>query len=203
MKTLIIHPKDRSTTFLEKTYENIPDDQKTVLTGGVSQDKIIELIKEHDRIMMMGHGCPSGLFNTYDSKFLKFGVDPESEDFNEHIMKNYCGLVINHQMVKHLKEKECVFIWCNADMFVEQFPELKGFYTGMFISEVGESFAMGVPSPQSEVDESNYGFVEIFGKYVNEPCSVIHENVLKDYGEMTEKNRVAKYNHERLYLINE
>jgi hypothetical protein len=77
---------------------------------------------------------------------------------------------------------------------------LKGFYSGMFISEVGEALYCGLPgTQQDEVDESNYGFVNIIGKYINEDKNVIYENVMKEYGIIAEENPVALYNHNRLY----
>ena len=60
MKTLIIHPKDESTQFLDIVYNPIPN--KTIITGGVTQKELIKLIEEHDRVMMCGHGSPYGLF---------------------------------------------------------------------------------------------------------------------------------------------
>lgn len=47
MTTLIIHPKDPSTRFLEVIYKNIPD--KTVITGRTQKNKIASLIESHDR----------------------------------------------------------------------------------------------------------------------------------------------------------
>ena len=61
MKTLIIHPKDKTTVFLEPIYEKI--DNKTVIQKNSSFEEIINLIETHDRIMMMGHGSPDGLFS--------------------------------------------------------------------------------------------------------------------------------------------
>jgi hypothetical protein len=70
----------------------------------------------------------------------------------------------------------------------------------MFISEVGEALYCGLPgTQQSEVDESNYGFVNIIGKYINEDKNIIYENVMKEYGIIAEENPVALYNHNRLY----
>ena len=70
----------------------------------------------------------------------------------------------------------------------------------MFISEVGEALYCGLPgTQQDEVDESNYGFVNIVGKYINEDKNVIYENVMKEYGIIAEENPVALYNHNRLY----
>ena len=69
MKTLIIHPADPTTDFLKPIYGNnellIPD---TVINGNmqhISKSGMKQLIKEHDRIIMMGHGTPWGLLG-YD-----------------------------------------------------------------------------------------------------------------------------------------
>ena len=61
MKTLVIHPKDKTTDFLKRIYQNIPN--KTVITGGIDQESLNQLIEMHDRILFMGHGSPYGLFS--------------------------------------------------------------------------------------------------------------------------------------------
>jgi hypothetical protein len=179
MKTLIIHPEDASTSFLDIVYSSI--ENKTVITGGVSKTDVIKLINEHDRIMMMGHGSPGGLFAV--GKFHGSGA-----------------YIIDQTIVPYLKNKDnSVFIWCNADKFVDVFG-LKGFYSGLFISEVGEAYYCGLPgTKQDQVDESNYGFCNIISKYINEDKNIIHENVKKEYGLIAEQNPVAFYNNNRLY----
>jgi hypothetical protein len=179
MKTLIIHPADRSTTFLDIVYKDIED--KTVVTGGVTVAELNELIESHDRVMMMGHGCPTGLFSV--------GVFPDAR-----------GLIINEQTVPLLQKKDnSVFIWCNADRFVEHY-DLKGFYSGMFISEVGEAdYCKVYGTDQEIVDESNYGFVNIISKYINEDKNAIYDKVKQEYGLIAESNPVAYYNNNRLY----
>jgi hypothetical protein len=179
MKTLIIHPEDTSTSFLDIVYASVED--KTIITGGVSKTDVIKLINEHDRIMMMGHGSPGGLFAV--------GKFPGSGAY-----------IIDQTIVPYLKNKDnSVFIWCNADKFVDVFG-LKGFYSGMFISEVGEAYYCGLPgTEQDQVDESNYGFCNIISKYINEDKNIIHENVKKEYGLIAEQNPVAFYNNNRLY----
>jgi hypothetical protein len=179
MKTLIIHPEDPSTSFLDIVYA--PIENKTVITGGVSKTDVMKLMEEHDRIMMMGHGSPGGLFAV--GKF-----------------KNSGAYIIDQSMVPHLKTRNnSVFIWCNADKFVDVFG-LKGFYSGMFISEVGEAYYCGLPgTKQDVVDESNYGFCNIIAKYINEETTLMHENVKKEYGVIAETNPVALYNSNRLY----
>ena len=179
MKTLIIHPADHSTSFLDIVYESVQD--KTLITGGVSKGDLIRLIDEHDRVMMMGHGSPGGLFAVGQ-------------------FKNVGAYIIDQSMVPYLKQKQNnVYIWCNADKFVDIFG-LKGFYSGMFISEVGEATYCGLPGMSQEiVDESNYGFCNIIAKYINEDKELIHENVKKEYGLIAESNPVALYNNNRLY----
>ena len=180
MKTLIIHPKDKSTQFLDIVYETIPN--KTVITGGITKDEVRKLIEEHDRVMMCGHGAPHGLFSV--GQFL----DCKG------------GFIIDQSMVEVLSKKDnAIFIWCNADKFVDIFG-LKGFYSGMFISEVGEANYCGLPGMSQEVvDESNYGFVNIIAKYINNDKQLIHENVKKEYGMIAENNPVAFYNNNRLH----
>jgi hypothetical protein len=181
MKTLIVHPEDFTTDFLDIVYA--PIENKTVIKGGISKTELMLQIMEHDRVMMMGHGSPAGLFSI--NKFNNCG-----------------GYIIDQQMVPLLKEKDNnVFIWCNADKFVETFG-LPGFYSGMFISEVGEATYCGLPgTEQDQVDESNYGFVNIIAKYINEDKNVIHENVKKEYGLIAENNPIALYNNNRLYKL--
>lgn len=61
MRTLIIHPDDRSTDFLRGIYCYLKD--ATVVVSDVSQTRLHKLIRSHDQIVMLGHGSPSGLFN--------------------------------------------------------------------------------------------------------------------------------------------
>jgi hypothetical protein len=97
------------------------------------------------------------------------------------------------------QKKDNVYIWCNADQFVKR-HELGGFYSGMFISEVGEASYCGLPgTSQDIVDESNFSFCHILSEYINENKNVIYDNVRMKYGLIAENNPVALYNHKRLY----
>jgi hypothetical protein len=58
MKTLVIHPKDKTTDFLKSIYHGRG---YTVITGGCTKDDVAKAIDEHDHIIMMGHGTPQGL----------------------------------------------------------------------------------------------------------------------------------------------
>jgi hypothetical protein len=184
MKTLIIHPKDSSTDFLIPIYMNLksfPDfDDVTIVRGGMNKDEVDKLITEHDRIMMMGHGSPGGLFSV--GQF-------ESQ-----------GFIINHTTVPLLQDKECIFIWCNADRFVEA-NNLKGLYSGMFISEVGEAHYCGLPgTPQETVTESNDYFANELGSVSERSLDEMYQHIKYTYGILAEGNEVAEYNNDRIYL---
>ena len=179
MTNLIIHPTDSSTEFLKPIYANITD--ATILQGGTSKAQVAKLISEHDRIIMLGHGSPYGLFS-----------------IGQFAGEN--GYVIDSTMVPLLYEKECISIWCNADQFMNR-HELYGFYSGMFISEVGEATYCGLPGTDQEtVTASNDYFAELLGEVINEPLSVIYEHVMDNYGLLLGLNSVASYNYDRLYL---
>lgn len=175
MKTLVIHPHDTSTHFLKPIYDSIPN--KTVITGGWSIVEVRTLISMHDRIIMMGHGSPNGLF----------GIN-----FN----RTY---VVDKDTVDLFEGKECIFIWCHADQFVKK-HNLKGFHSGMFVSEVGEALMYNLRGDEKLVNESNSTFAHMLGMSINKPMKELYESIKKDYGWMAERNEIAKYNHERLML---
>lgn len=185
MKTLVIHPYDQSTDFLIPIYMDLggfPDFEKpTVIRGGMTREDVDQEIIKHDRIIMLGHGAPGGLFSV--------GQFPGSN-----------GYIVSHGTADILKDKECVFIWCNADKFVEA-NNLKGLYSGMFISETSEAAYCGLPgTPQDIVDESNDFFAKEFGRVSAASLNEAYEYVKDVYGILAEDNPVAKYNHHRLYL---
>ena len=162
--------------------KSFPDfEDVTIIRGGMTKDEVDEQIKQHDRIMMMGHGAPNGLFSV--------GQFPQTY-----------GLIINVDTVPLLQNKECIFIWCNADQFVNK-HNLKGLYSGMFISEVSEAHYCGLPNtPQEVVNESNDFFAMEFGLVSDKPLNEIYDTVKYNYDVLAESNPVAEYNSNRLYL---
>lgn len=170
MKTLVIHPKDDTTDFLSNIYRN---KNFTVITENPQNSKLRKLLKEHDRIIMLGHGSKDGLFG-------------------------HKRMIIDSNDVATLREKEIVAIWCNADEFVKKY-NLKGFYSGMFISEIDEAYYEGVYGiTVDEIEKSNNDFGKILGKYLDD------ENVLElvknEY--KNDDSSVVIFNRERLYKNN-
>lgn len=176
MNTLVIHPKDFSTRFLNRVYADV---DATVVTGNVTRPNLIKMIDRHDQIMMLGHGTPLGLMSV--------GQFDEPD-------------VIDDTFADQLGERDNnVFIWCNADQYVK-WNDLKGFYTGMFVSEVGEARIMGLPPVSwKDVDESNKSFVGTIGRFATRGPRLMHAAAKHEYGSLAQRNPVAEYNHERLY----
>jgi len=176
MKTLIIHPSDRSTDFLRSIYWYLPE--YTLIQCGTRKE-VNRLIKEHDRIIMLGHGTPYGLLSvgSFEGSF-----------------------IIDCDTVPLFEDKECVFIWCNADRFVNAY-ELKGLYSGMFVSEVGEAMMMGLGVvPQRTVDQSNNSFAEWLGQGMSRDLYHAYHRCMYRYEELAKRNPVAAYNADRLYI---
>jgi hypothetical protein len=163
MKTLVIHPSDSSTDFLSVIYSDKPDWK--IIKDDVPKLNILEKIILHDRIIMLGHGTADGL--------LGFG-----------------RYVIDKSFARLLRSRECVCIWCNADVFVNNYG-LNGFYTGMIISELEEAMYCGVEADLKDIEESN----KLFASSIkNSFDSEIVKSVYK-----SNTNEVIMYNNQRIY----
>ena len=180
MKNLIIHPEDPTTTFLSQIYA--PLTNKTVIRGGIPKSEIPKLIESHDRVLMLGHGSPYGLLNA--------GQFPDAGSY-----------IIDDSMVSALRNKtNSLFIWCHADQFVQRHG-LSGFYSAMFISEVGEAFYYGFDDVDwGLIDQSNDRFAAIVSKYLNEPMEILYQKLLYEYELIARTNPIARFNLARLYL---
>jgi len=100
MRYLIIHPKDQTTDFLKPIYTSFSN--KTVISGGISKVKLRELIKNHDRVIMLDHGTPHGLLSVNQ-------------------LADAGPYIIDSSFSDLLSEKsENIFIWCHADQFIKQ-----------------------------------------------------------------------------------
>jgi hypothetical protein len=167
MKTLVIHPQDYTTDFLAQIYHG---QYWTVISTNVSKSFLTEQIKMHDRIIMLGHGTPAGLLG-----------------FNHY--------VIDSNYVYLLREKECVCIWCNADEFVKKYG-LKGFYTGMIISEYEEALAYSIKPAEDQIVESNTSFAFAIKNSIN--TTDMLQNALKFYRNFKD-NPIIEFNRNHLY----
>lgn len=93
-------------------------------------------------------------------------------------------------------ESNNIYIWCNADCYVREHG-LKGFATGMFISEPTEAQIFGVPFGLGDITGSNTLFAQIVGNCLDRPSLEIYQTVLKDY--FLERNHVCEFNRQRMF----
>lgn len=182
MKTLVIHPKDKTTDFLTPIYDHLSN--TTVVKGGVRKSEVQGLIESHDRVIMLGHGAPFGLMNP--KQF------PDAGFF-----------IVDETMVSRLKEKSSIYVWCHADQFLAQ-NRLSGLCSGMFISEPGEADFYRYEEIDSRlIDQSNEKFASILSKYISEPLDILYQSLLIEYEVVARTNPIALFNFKRLYLYSD
>lgn len=163
MRTLVIHPHDHSTKFLEDIYVGLD------CTVHRTMKNPLHLIKQHDRIICLGHGTENGLLQIpYNGSF-----------------------VVDSRHVQLLRERECIFIWCHANLFMKKY-DLKGFATGMFISEMDEALQFCVPFERGDIDESNTKFARIIATNINLSANDLNVKVKAEYGQLT--SYVSRFN---------
>lgn len=181
--TLIIHPKDSSTDFLQPIYANIPN--KKVITGGLTYEQVKAEVQNHDEVIMCGHGYVGGLF----------------------AISNFPGLyhtsyIVDHSMASILKtKKKIVTIWCYARSYIQTNNLHNSFHSGMFISELGEVWCSGHKNiTQSMIDDSNSCFSEELGSLIAlDPQQIYASMQHGRYAKLAQSNLIAAYNFERLH----
>jgi hypothetical protein len=157
-KILVIHPKDPETDFLIPIYENIED--KFVIREQVDDDLTIvdkELSKPYETVIILGHGSPLGLHDMINNT-----------------------LVVHFAHARLLKNKNVIGIWCNADKFFEKYG-IKGFCTGMFISELREAKYYGITTTAEEIQRSSTAFVNELKKVVTSTPDKIKSAINENY----------------------
>ena len=131
-------------------------------------------ISQSDRVIAMGHGLPQGLLG-------------------------HGSLVIDEQEVEIFRNQhENIYLWCNADCFLRRYG-LKGFATGMFISEPTEALILNVEATWKQIEESNNLFADIIGASLDLSCGEIKNRVMELY--RIEGNKVVEYNRKNIFVF--
>lgn len=182
MKTLVIHPNDRSTDFLkiiyeDKDYDVLTDFRNCLSIGG--KQRLLKTIEQYDRIIMMGHGTPSGLLNVFDGRFM--------------------GYVIDDMFAKVLAKKETISIWCNSDRYFVR-NKIKGFHTGMIISEVREAaYVLGeTPLDKEQTLNNMIAFSTIVRDCIEKTPNEMKDYILEHYNF---KDKVTQYNRKNIIVL--
>lgn len=125
---------------------------------------------------MLGHGTNCGLLNP------KLG-----------------GYIIDDSFASILKEKETISIWCNSDQYFKR-NNIKGFHTGMIISETYEAlFVLGkMPLTKEETLENMMAFSNIVNKCIEKSPNEMKDYILANYNFSDE---VTRFNKENIIVI--
>ena len=179
MNRLVIHPTDRTTDFLRPIYENAGP--VSLVTGQCTDNDICDLLSSHTRVIMMGHGTPYGL--------LSAGQFPRIP--HQTVIRD-----IHAQYLQHTKNN--LFIWCHADEYVN-YNGIDGFYTGMFISEMSETYSRVRGASQYEIDASNERFSRAIAEAVRGDMSPeqTYKHLERRYANIS-GNPIVTYNWERM-----
>lgn len=164
MRTLVIHPNDPTTEMLSLVYKD--KDYTVIRDCNISKEELKKQINKHDKIIFLGHGTPNGLINP--------------ENVRSFALNDL--YLIDDSFAPLLKEKETLSMWCFSDRFFRK-HNLKGFHTGMIISEVDEAKFMLGYSPLNKVElyENMVNLASIFGDCVEKTPEEIKSFILEKY----------------------
>ena len=172
---IVVHPTDPSTVMLGKVYEGF---ENVKLFNSVEQrDEMLAAIAAAPReepIMLLGHGCPNGLYDLMAWDMMVGGPDAE-------LLKDRPNLI---------------GIWCYASSYAAKHG-LKGFFSGMFISEGGEATMVGVDATEEEANAHAWDFAERLGDLLRQGLPL--EDVAKELMDPKHiTSELTNYNYTRL-----
>ncbi|MCQ2146479.1 MAG: hypothetical protein MJZ16_03080 [Bacteroidales bacterium] len=171
---IVVHPTDLSTSHLRYIYEGI-DDVK-LFTSYKQRDEILSAIAaapKDEPILLLGHGTPNGLMD------MDYG----------HLITNSDANILRDR-------PNLVGIWCYASSYA-YIHSLKGFFSGMFISEPKEARDLNVKASNEEIERCFTDFSKRFGNLLREGRS-IKEAAMELMDPKYINDTVTKYNYSRL-----
>ena len=188
---LVIHPNDQSTRFLKKLYGGYGS--PIVITEEANNKAVKEALTDRsimDRpLMMLGHGCPQGLFAPKKNKNCRGGIN------------QFARLIITSRHVDILRKREapCIGIWCYAVEFARKY-NLHGLFSGMIISELDEAHDCGMYEFSNlEMQMYNQEFAEALADCLNKyPLNEIPD-AMANY--VSNPNRLELFNYNNLYYL--
>ena len=172
---IVVHPTDPSTVMLGKVYEGF---ENVKLFNSVEQrDEMLAAIAAAPReepIMLLGHGCPKGLYDLMAWDMMVGGPDAE-------LLKDRPNLI---------------GIWCYASSYAAKHG-LQGFFSGMFISEGGEATMVGVDATEEEANAHAWDFAQRLGDLLRQGLPL--EDVAKELMDPKHiTSELTNYNYTRL-----
>ena len=170
---------DTDTAVLKYIWMGMPKVKVVEITQDTVNAKALvneAIEKEHDTLIMCGHGTPSGLLNPG----FKGGA-----------------YLIDQSNFSKIKCNRIIAVWCHAKDFAETYG-IKGFWSSMFISNSGEASANGIHSVSGKsITEQEILFCirlnELIKDYVPMKTWIDKLKEQADYS-----NEVVKFNYDGL-----
>jgi len=171
---IVVHPSDPSTKMLSLIYEGI--ENVTLFDSYLQRDEILSALAaapEDEPVLLLGHGSPNGLFD------LRYGL----------ILKDSDAALLQDR-------PNLVGIWCYASSYAYKHG-LKGFFSGMFISEEPEAWVNGVEADAEEIDGKAWDFAGRFGELLRsgKPLGEIADELMDPRHRDSE---LTQFNYDRL-----
>ena len=135
-------------------------------------DSLMRDVQEHDRIVLMGHGCDEGLYDGYN-------------------------ILVGMDFVEVLKSKTVIGIWCHAERFAVKY-QVPGLFTGMIISEDQEANMYSVACTEDQLGTSNTMLSIMVNCLLSD---VPAEEALLFYTDLNRDCPVRTFNQERLFKV--
>jgi hypothetical protein len=181
-KTLVLHPRDETTTMLKYVYEG--KDYTVINDPDISEKDLKEAIEAHERIIFLGHGLPEGFLRTS-----KFVLHKPAKDY----------FLIDDSHASWFQGKETISIWCFSDRYFKRHG-YAGFHTGMIISEVKEAYYIlgHCPLTEGELNGNMTRFAKHLGACIEMPPKDIKEYMLAHY---TGNDAITQYNRKNLTVV--
>lgn len=122
----------------------------TTVENPIPWEIIVEAVTSEDEtLVLMGHGCPYGLFSPNYSYYRS-------------------TYLFNEGFLPYVRAKNIVGIWCHASDFAEMYS-VKGFFTSMFVSNPGEAIGCGLGELSRDcITESNIKFYQTMNRLLKE-----------------------------------
>lgn len=172
---LIIHPQDFTTKFLEVLY---PPEENIILDERASNGAIKRALMENTRIMLLGHGCETGLLAPFGKQ--QFG-----------------RLIIGPSHAQFLRGKTIIGIFCNANQFAYRY-NLTGLFSGMVISEMSEALEWSIKDcTYTDIYEGRRKWAEDLHETLYGDLKLVPEKMI----ERPRVYRIDDFNYNSLYWI--
>ena len=142
MKATIVHSNagDTDTRVLAALWDGIPDARvMDVRPGTPDARRAVDaaIAEEEDALVLCGHGSPQGLF---DPSVMARG--------NLAAIARNPPYLVDVRNAPSIRARRVVGVWCYAASFAES-AGLRGFFTGMFVSNPAEAAFVGCPGRDS------------------------------------------------------